>query len=235
MLTDDLLELQRIDTVSDQLRHRRSGLAERSAAASAHGELTALERRTAALDARAVELDEAITAAERDGQVLSAQRARLEGQLRTVIAPREAEALMHEIESIGRRRDELDDRELEHLEEQANVNTERTQLAQDEPDARSRAGDADAALLTAEGEIDAEVERLAASRADVLARVDTGWLRRYDQLRQRFGGVAIARLVGTRCDGCHLDLSTAELDDIRHGPTDAPAECPQCGRLLVTR
>ncbi len=58
---------------------------------------------------------------ERDGDALTAQRSRLEAQLRTVVAPREAEALMHELETIGHRRDELDDQELAYLEEQSEL------------------------------------------------------------------------------------------------------------------
>jgi predicted nucleic acid-binding Zn-ribbon protein len=56
---------------------------------------------------------------------------------------------------------------------------------------------------------------------------------RYEQLRPKFGGVAIARLVGGRCDGCHLALAQAALERIRSAPPDALVECEECGRLLV--
>ena len=58
-------------------------------------------------------------------------------------------------------------------------------------------------------------------------------LRRYDQLRKQ-NVVAAAALNGSRCEGCHLDLSAAELDDVRaQARAGGLADCPQCGRLLV--
>jgi predicted nucleic acid-binding Zn-ribbon protein len=45
--------------------------------------------------------------------------------------------------------------------------------------------------------------------------------------------VAVARLEGTRCGGCHLDLSTSELDAVKAVGAGEFADCPQCGRLLV--
>lgn len=233
MLTDDLLELQRIDTATDQLRHRHRTLTERGTAAAAHDELAAAERRRAELGARVDTLEAAIGSAERDGATLTTQRTRLEGQLRTVIAPREAEALMHEIETIRLRRDALDDRELEHLEEQGNVESELEQLAAGEPSLRTSVGAADAELAAGEAAIAVEQDALAAARAAIVEHIEPEWLNRYEQLRERFGGVAIARLVGTRCDGCHLDLSAAELEDVRHAPPETPTQCPQCGRFLV--
>ena len=50
---------------------------------------------------------------------LTAKRTRLEQQLKIVTETRQAEALKHEIETLNEHRDELDDRELEALEQQA--------------------------------------------------------------------------------------------------------------------
>ena len=55
----------------------------------------------------------------------------------------------------------------------------------------------------------------------------------YERMRARLGGVALARLVQGRCDGCHVALSASEVDRIRREPPDARIECEHCGRLLV--
>src|ERR1700736_3666451 len=47
-------------------------------------------------------------------------------------------------------------------------------------------------------------------RAESASRLPEELATRYDQLRARFGGVGAARLVGDRCDGCHLTLSSVE-------------------------
>jgi len=45
--------------------------------------------------------------------------------------------------------------------------------------------------------------------------------------------VGAARLVGDRCDGCHLTLPSVEVERIHHLSADALATCPQCDRILV--
>ena len=42
-----------------------------------------------------------------------------------------------------------------------------------------------------------------------------------------------ARLVGSHCDGCHLELSSVEVEKIRALPPGEVATCEQCGRILV--
>jgi uncharacterized protein len=233
VLTDDLLELQRLDTTADQLAHRRRSAPERTAAKEAAAALEEHRRRRATAAEREEELELAIDALERDGEQLTAQRTKLEAQLRTVVAPREAEALMHELAAIAERRDMLDDQELASLEEQSQLADEVAALDAQLPAEESSARTAGAALAAVEAEIDDELAAIAAARLEVAARIDEGTMGRYDRLRSRLGGVAVARLDGTRCGGCHLDLSTTELAEVRAVGVGEFADCPQCGRMLV--
>ena len=233
MLTDDLLELQRIDTTADQLAHRRAQLPERVAAAEAAASLQANRRRRAEAVARDEELELAIGVLERDGDSLLTQRTRLEAQLRRVIAPREAEALMHELATIAQRRDELDDQELAFLDEQSELAGEVARLDDALPELEAAAAAAAATLAAAESSIAQELAALATERTGLVGGLDTAVVERYEFLRSRLGGVAVAKLDGSRCSGCHLDLSRSELDAVRHVGAGEFADCPQCGRLLV--
>ncbi len=233
MLTDDLLELQRLDTTADQLAHRRQHAPERTAAAEAAAALVAHRRRHAAAVERSQELELGVDALERDGEQLATQRTRLEAQLKTVIAPREAEALMHELSTLAERRDALDDQELESLEEQSTLADDIAAMDAATPTLETAAHDAAAALGGVEAAVDAELVGLAAERAALVPRIDTGTMAQYDRLRARMGGVAVARLEGHRCGGCHLDLSTAEVEAVKAVGPGEIADCPQCGRMLL--
>ena len=85
----------------------------------------------------------------------------------------------------------------------------------------------------AEAEIDAELDRVLAERAEMVGGLDPAVIERYEQLRHDLGGIAVARLVTGHCGGCHLALSAVELDHIRHEPPDALVLCGECGRILV--
>jgi predicted nucleic acid-binding Zn-ribbon protein len=164
---------------------------------------------------------------------LTKQRERLQAQLKTVIAPREAEALMHEIDAIGERRNALDDVELEHLEEDSALADQLAELDAARPQLESALEEASAALAAAEAGIDAEVAELRARREGLAAVLDDRVRADYESRRGHFGGVAVARLNGKTCSGCHLDLSTSDVEQVRRTPPDKVADCPQCGRMLV--
>jgi predicted nucleic acid-binding Zn-ribbon protein len=233
VLSDDLIELQRLDTTADQLAHRRTRLPERDPAAAASAAVQQADRRRAEIRQRLDELDRAIEALEQEGRTLTAQRDRLQTQLKTVISPREAEALMSELDALHGRHGALDDRELEHLEEQSALADELAALDAEEPSRRSIADAAREALAAAEAVIDAELDATRAARSVIADRLDAGVLGQYQRLRERMGGVAVSTLDGKRCTGCHLDLSASELDQVRATPPGELTDCPECGRILV--
>ena len=76
-----------------------------------------------------------------------------------------------------------------------------------------------AALVAAEAAVDEELDP-PGGRPSRGSRLGPGrLLATYDRLRARVDGVAVARLVGSHCDGCHLTLPAMELD--RHPPSAA--------------
>lgn len=229
-----LLVVQRIDTDADQLVNRRERLAERDQLAAASSQLATWERDRTAMRSRLDELTEVIEKAEGDAADLAEHKTRLEAQMKTVIAPREAEALMHEIATIDEQVDVLDTTELEALEEQSDIDDRLTAHLESEAPLRDAVSVADAALERATGEIDHELDELEVQRSAARGELGETVLARYDRVRAS-SGVAVAVLVGHRCEGCHLDLSAAEIDDVKDeaAAADGVADCPNCGRMLA--
>ena len=232
MLSDLLLELQELDTGLDRIDHRRANLPERAALEAAEQDLRTWEAGLTRLQARIDELGEAIDRDEAESSEIDGARDRLQTQLRTVIAPREAEALQREMATLAQRRSELDDHGLAALEEQAAVDDALTAHRAREAELRSAVEGAGRICSVALADLDTEAAGLSARREPLRSRIDDTVLTRYDRLRAHLG-VAVARLVGHRCDGCHLDLSAAEVDQIKHAPAEELVACPQCDRILV--
>lgn len=233
MNPSDLIALQDIDSALDAIANKKPRLAEVAARQQAAAEVERLAGLRSAAQQRIDAAQAVIDAAEHDAAAIATKRARLDAQLKTVIAPREAEALMSEIAGLDQQRSDLDDRELEALDEQSAADGARADAVAALPGAEGVLADATAALAAATALLDAEVATLQAQRASTVSALDATWLTRYDRLRQQFGGVAIARLQHSHCSGCHMDLSPVELDQVRSAPVDELAECPQCGRLMA--
>src|SRR3954451_20545521 len=228
-----LWELQQIDTALHQLQRRLTRLPEAEAFAS---EVRKLVEDRGAIEAGGKQLLDAeslIETIEHESEVLTSKRARLEQQLKIVTQTRQAEALNHEIATLNAHRNELDDRELEAMEQQSDAERRLAELAGNEDTVVAMMEAASAQLEAAKGAgADEEVEMTA--KYEVARALLTSEERDlYDSRRARHDGIGIAKLQGLRCDGCLLDLSRAEVDQIKVLPADELVDCPQCGRGLV--
>ena len=229
---DALLELQRVDTGADQLRHRREHLDERDRLVAVTAQVNEWESTRRSLIDRIAETAEIVEQAEAEGSRIDAETARLNAQMRTVIALREAEAFQHELATLAGQRAESDERGLVALTEQGEAEEALAAHLAAEESIREAARSADERLQIAESGIEAELAELEQRRLEARALLTEALLARYDRIRSKIG-VAAARLTGSRCEGCHLDLSAAEVDEVRRAGDDEFPDCPQCGRMLV--
>lgn len=232
-LAEQLVELQRIDTLADQLRVQRERTPLRAALAEETERMGIWERRQAGVKARIAALETEIEGDEKRGAEIASHLERLNRQLKTVIAPREAEALMHEITTLTEQRDDLDIRELEAMEEETTLEGELATTLADEPALRAEVQAASEALAAAVADIDGQLEALEGQRNAAVSVIPGDVMTRYDRARPQLG-IVVSRLVGKQCTGCHLDLSAAEIDTAKAGAAETGVtDCPQCGRILV--
>jgi uncharacterized protein len=228
-----LLALQAVDTKADQLQHRRKSSPLRADFSAATAQTRAWERERDAISTRISELGDSIEQAEQRGTELQSHRQRLERQMKTVIAPREAEALMHEMATLDGQIDELDLHELEALEEQSELDDRLSAHLTGEEALRTRLLLADDALAEEIADIDAELTALEERRLELREALTDSLLATYDRKRAALG-VAVAPLGGRQCQGCHLELSAAEVDTVKdEAAATGVTDCPECGRLLI--
>jgi predicted nucleic acid-binding Zn-ribbon protein len=226
-----LLELQRIDSDIDRSTIQRPRLAEIASHGEAERELARVRAEVARVSgAQSSALGE-LDRIEARSADLDAHRERLERQLRTVIAPREAEALQNEMAGLAAQRNELDDRGLELLEASSAADEELAGLAAAEQVAGRAVEVAATVRQNAEAAADLRLAELRALRDVTAGRIDAADLARYERHRAGNGGVAVAALDRGTCGACHVSLSVSELDTVKRS-TDTP-ECPHCARWLV--
>jgi predicted nucleic acid-binding Zn-ribbon protein len=229
-----LLLLQDLDSEIDALVHKREHLPERAAVAEQSRTVDALRRQ----------------AADRTGELrqLEAQRSKIEAELaatderrRTVsgrlyaaqtTSARDLAAMQAEVESLASKVSDLEDEILGLLDAADAASGALADLDASIGPADSSLSRARAELARAEGALDAELSELRGRRTAAAGDVSEGLLRRYEALRARLGGVAVARVVARRCSGCHLTLSSMELERVRHAGDDLET-CEQCSRILI--
>jgi predicted nucleic acid-binding Zn-ribbon protein len=232
---DDLIALQDLDIEISQVRHELDRLPERQRLAELDAQLADLDARRAE-----VEAERAVVAREQrrleDEVALVTEKAdKVEHQLYEggITSPKEAEALQADLESLRRHQRTLEDRVLEQMELAEPLDETLAGLVAERGRIEGERSVAQAAFDTAAGALGERLGELEERRAEAVAAVPEDLAGQYEKLRARLGGIGAARLVGSRCDGCHLTLPSAEAEALRAAPPDEVIHCPECGRILV--
>ena len=230
-----LLEVQAHDTRLDQLHHLHETLPARE---QRDGAAHALAETQAQLAAETETRDDLARQQKRiddDVESLKEKRAGFDAKLYggTVTSPGELQDLQKEIDSLSRRISQLEDQEIEIMEQVEPVEARLAELQTAVEQRAAVLADAELRLTAAEAEVLADIDAESAVRATAAEPVPAELLQEYQTLRGGRGGVAIARLVGTQCGGCHLTLSAMEVARLRKLPADEVAHCDECGRILV--
>ncbi|MEI8392394.1 MAG: C4-type zinc ribbon domain-containing protein [Actinomycetes bacterium] len=228
-----LYELQKVDTAIEQGKVALEKLPERSQLQSAIADLAGIRRRRAEMRAQQQAMENELTAIEKASASIDTHHAKLERQMKTIIAAREAEALQHEMQTLETQRNELDDRGLLLLETSAAADDELRKLVEAEADAVNNETLAGAALASAAESKTAQIDVLQEQRQSVVITINETDMATYNRLCASYKGVAVAVIQHGVCSGCHMDISVSELDLIKRLPADQAAECPNCNRLLV--
>ena len=228
-----LLELQKIDTALSQLVHRQANLDERKVLATAKAALVASQVENTRLTAELTASKDEISSLESANKNCEAQIAKYSQQLKTVIAPREAEALQHEIETVRTERSANDDKELQLLETSENLEMQLRLTAEQINELSAGVASATAALNEALKICEDEKKSLDEKRYGVASAIDSKLIKLYDGKRTKRTTAAVADLHGSKCQSCHLDLSVVELSALKKLGAEEFAECPNCDCYLV--
>jgi len=232
---DTLMQVQQHDTSLDQLRHRVNTLPERAELVEVEGRRSALGEAIAGVEAQVDDLTSRQRLLEEQIAAAARRRHEIEQRMRSgeVSASRDLQAMDQEVQHLADRQSRFEEEELALLEEEEPLDT---LLAEHRRAAAALDADVDrlmAAVATAGAEIAVAIAAEEALRAERAGSLPDELAQRYELLRSRLGGVGAARLVGDRCDGCHLTLPSVEVERIRHLPPEEFATCDQCDRILV--
>lgn len=230
-----LLRVQDLDTAIAQLYFKRESMPERI-------DLDKLDKKQLEIDALrndALEKRSALLKQQQDleGQIDSLNKRRHDIETKMYAsrdsASRDLQAMNDEVLQLSRRRAELEEEELELMTLQEPLDLELGSLESQRSALEEAKQGLKVALSAAESTLNAEIRSLEMARGVHASQLSTALSDHYETLRTRLKGTGAARLVGNRCDGCHLELSAVEVDKIHKLPRDIVVTCDQCGRILI--
>ena len=155
-----------------------------------------------------------------------------EGRLGEIRTPREYAALSREID-IAKKTNDAQSEQLKQLggaaselqktlESSAEALSEREMAAQEDLDALTRR----------EAEFASRLRDLQARREEAARKVDPALLSRYENIKRRRAGIAVAPVVGNTCRGCNRNIPP-QLGILLQR-ADSVESCPNCNRIIYS-
>lgn len=176
-----------------------------------------------------VELD--LARAEADLKLVEQRIEKDAAALNATSSSKDAQGIQSELETLKKRKSELEDLELAILERKDEVEaTYKTVLADKQA--------IDEELAAKESANEAEIMKLrsgldlnTAQRSQQASRIDAELIALYEKKSSR--GLAVGRLLGRECGACRMTIGATALAEINAMPRDEIATCPDCQAILI--
>lgn len=229
-----LLEISEIDKRLTQLDFQRGHMAEAVALNDANARARDLHVQSVELGSELVELQDQVTKAEIDVEQVEARMAKDRSLLDSgsITDSKQLLELQHELENLDKRLKELEEIELEALSHVEDCKLTLKQVERESVEAEKVLQDAKIALEKEVSSLDSEIENLQQLKASQLAGIDEALRTLYLKIKAD-RGIGAAKLNGSKCESCHLELRGAEFSDIKKVPVTELVRCPECKAILI--
>ncbi|NDE50560.1 MAG: hypothetical protein EB014_05760, partial [Actinobacteria bacterium] len=147
--------------------------------------------------------------------------------------PKELEQTQHELESLNKRRAELEDIELEVMVRLEGLDSRIAELSKRRDEL---AIEVEAITKERDEALEQISQAVSATKSDrdaLVKDIEAELLSLYEKIRSTSDGLAAVRLADGKCQGCHLTMSAAELTRINSLAIDELVRCEECRRILI--
>ncbi|NDE68731.1 MAG: hypothetical protein EB057_01490 [Microbacteriaceae bacterium] len=146
-------------------------------------------------------------------------------------SPKDAQGLQSEIESLQRRKSDLEDAELELLAEIENAQAVLTEVSSRKEQNSKELDELQQEIQTTIDDLKTRGRKLTADREILVAKVSEEVLKKYSALSAR--QVAVGQIENRSCTACRMGLTANVIDSINDLVEDELGICPECQAFIV--
>jgi uncharacterized protein len=169
--------------------------------------------------------------AEADLELVANRIAKDKQLLTSTSSAKDAQGIEHELSTLGTRKSELEDAQLQIMEllEVAQKNHE--QLRQEKQAADAKLAALQERISTELADLLSQADKVQAERKSAISSIDQELAAAYERKYSR--GVAVGKLTGRDCGACRLSITATSFEELMALPSEELAECPNCQAFLV--
>lgn len=228
-----MYELQQVDLLWNKVKRRllqiQELLGESTELQEARQELAGIQEDLSAWSKRqqAGELETRSLAQ----KIADTEKLLMSGEVRN---PKELEAHQANLEAMRRHRSQLEDQVLEAINQVESITPQVTQNQDTVDKLEGEWTDSQSDLRKEETKLKQNYVLIRRKREAVCAAMQPEMVQRYETMRKRKGGIAIATLDQNTCTACHVSVPTGVISNVRSGGSTLVL-CPSCGRFLYAK
>ncbi|MEN9715405.1 MAG: hypothetical protein RJA35_872 [Actinomycetota bacterium] len=166
-----------------------------------------------------------------DVELVEKRVAKDQEALKSTSVVKNAQGLQQELKTLERRKQELEDQELDLMQGLETAEKTLAQVTQLRTETEAELKDVIARLEKERARLISGIELSLASRKQLAERLPEELTNLYANKSKR--GVAVGRLIHSECGACHMNISATNLADLLKAPADELVYCPDCAAILV--
>jgi uncharacterized protein len=229
-----ILKVAQLDQQANLLRHKAATLPELQEITSATVKFNNARDLRIAAETELSDVKRELLRAEADVEQVVSRITRDEARLAGGSAsPKELEQLQHEVGTLGTRRAELEEVELEIMLRVDSIQASISKLSQEGDEQAAVIADLEIRKENALAAINSELETIASDRSKLVSGVEKSFLDLYEKIRADSGGPGAAALVAGTCSGCNLSINAVEIKRLSDLAEDEVVRCEECRCILV--
>jgi uncharacterized protein len=228
-----LLELADVDAELARVEHRRATLPELTAVAEAEEAVRARRDALVAADTTLGDLDREVKRQEKEVDAVRAREDRDRGLLAGgTVSAKQMTDLEHELATLQRRQNTLEDDLLELMERREAVELDSKHAGVELAKAEEELADASRRRDQVMADLETTQARRDAERVKLVPEFPEALLGLYERVRAN-KGIGAALLRARRCGACRIELDRSAISRIAAAAADEVLTCEECGAIMV--
>ena len=228
---NQLIELATLEMELRKSRNHLKKLSESDPAEEANQEFLEVSEKLSASRSEREEMELENKRVNEDLELVEARILRDQKLIQESSNANELDGLQHELETLNKRKGELETELLEKMEQQESVAAVIGQLTAQKQSLRENLDQVEKQHQQQLSDTQTELNNLESKREQLLATLPQGVSDEYQRRAQR--GVPVGLLESSACSACHLNLTATDLASIRSTPIDKLVNCPECQAILI--
>ncbi len=230
-----LLQLQDQDLELDRLRLEIDRIEERKQLSQAKSSIDLIDAKLDEIFRFKKEFSKKLKELDTEIEKVSARISRLEDQIRSGQVPnvKDQVAVMHEMDQLSSVKNQAEENMLEIMESVEKLDLQARELESQKLPITNTVAELESQIQVKVQALEQEINSHLPNRESIYSTLTTALRSKYETLRGKLGGMAVAQILDGKCSGCHLTIPTTEKEKIIHSTGESISNCEQCGRMLI--